>query len=175
MNIFCHPETLSTSALRRLLAVDAGAEPDFGYRPGIPLRSGRFDRTEIDMKLGNLLIEAKLTEYDFQTAPRRLIERYRNLEEVFDLSLLEIQNDTVQSYQLIRGVLAAHRSLDNRFCILCDARRPDLIRAWHRIQIAVKPYKLRCSLQLLTWQEIAGTLPTSLQNFLDQKFGIRFP
>ena len=60
-----------------------GAQPAFGSRPGIPLRNGRTDRTEIDMKLGDLLIEAKLTEVDFQKAPARMIERYRDIDEVF--------------------------------------------------------------------------------------------
>ena len=66
------------------------------------------DCTEINMRLGNLLVEAKLAKYDFQATPRRLIERYRNLEDVFDLKTLEIDGTAVQSYQLIRGVLTAY-------------------------------------------------------------------
>jgi hypothetical protein len=46
------------------------------------------DRTEIDLQLGNLFLEAKLTESNFQTAAPRLIERYRDLETVFDLTRL---------------------------------------------------------------------------------------
>jgi hypothetical protein len=172
MNIFCHPATLVTPGVRRLLGVNAGDEPIFGYRPGIPLRSGRRDCTEIDMMLGDLLIEAKLTEYDFQTAPRKLIERYRDIEAAFDIDELEILGGTVQSYQLIRGVLAAHASPGHRFCVFCDGRRPDLIAAWHRVLTTVKLYDLRCRLQLLTWQELAGVLPGEIQAFLDVKFGI---
>jgi hypothetical protein len=150
MNIFCHPATLVTHGVRLLLGVNAEAEPIFGYRPGVPLRNGRRDCTEIDMMLGDLLIEAKLTEYDFQTAARKLIERYRDIEAVFDIDKLEIVDGTVQSYQLIRGVLAAHALPGLRFCVLCDARRPDLITAWHRTLTTVKLYDLRCRLQLLT-------------------------
>src|SRR2546430_131719 len=84
MNIFCCRRTLSNRALSSILGVSPGNLPQFGFRPGIPLRSGRTDRTEIDMKLGDLMLEAKLTETDFQTAPARMIERYRDLEEVFD-------------------------------------------------------------------------------------------
>ncbi len=124
------------------------------------------------MKLGNLLIEAKLTEYDFQSAPLRLVERYSGLEEVFDREALEVVGGTVQSYQLIRGVLAAHASLDGRFCVFCDARRPDLIAAWQRIVTAVRLCELRSRLQLLTWQELAQVLPTDLREFLNEKFGI---
>ena len=172
MNVFCHPETLDTPAVQGLLGIGAGTEPVFGHRPGVPLRNGRRDSTEIDMKVGNLLIEAKLTEYDFQSAPLRLVERYSGLEEVFDIEALEVVGGTVQSYQLIRGVLAAHASLDGRFCVLCDARRPDLIAAWQRIVTAVRLCELRSRLQLLTWQELAHVLPADLREFLNEKFGI---
>jgi hypothetical protein len=107
-------------------------------------------------------------------APRKLIERYRDIEAVFDIDELEILDGTVQSYQLIRGVLAAHASPGHRFCVLCDARRPDLITAWHRTLTTVKLYDLRCRLQLLTWQELAGALPGEIQSFLDVKFGIKY-
>ena len=172
MNIFCHPETLATPATRQLLSVPADATPIFGYKPRTPLRSSRRDATEIDLKLDSLLIEAKLTEYDFQTAPLRLIQRYRDLEEVFDPDELDIRDGQVPSYQLIRGVLAAHATPSTRFCVLCDARRPDLIASWYRLLRAVKLYDLRCRLLVLTWQELAFTLPAPLRLFLDQKYGI---
>jgi restriction endonuclease-like protein len=69
MNIFCCRRTLSNLALSSMLGVPSGLVPQFGFSPEIPLRSGRTDRTEIDMKLGDLMVEAKLTETDFQTAP----------------------------------------------------------------------------------------------------------
>ena len=72
-----------------------------------PLKSEKRDRTEIDMKLGDLLVEAKLTETDFQTAPARMIERYRDLAEVFNPEHLMMSGKVVSGYQLIRGVLAA--------------------------------------------------------------------
>jgi hypothetical protein len=172
MNIFCHPSTLVSPRLSTLLGVEPDAPVTFGYRPRVPLQNGRKDATEIDMRIGDLLVEAKLTESDFQCAPRRLIERYRDLEEIFDLDKLEIVEDTIYSYQLIRGVLAAHGSENDRFCVLCDARRPDLIAAWHRVQTAVRPYDLRCRLQLLTWQELAAALSDELQIFLKVKYGI---
>ena len=91
---------------------------------------------------------------------------------MFNREAFEVVGGIVQSYQLIRGVLAAHASLDGRFCVLCDARRPDLISVWQRIVMAVKPCGLRSRLQLLTWQELAQVLPTDLQGILNEKFGI---
>ena len=172
MNIFCHPGTLRSPEARLLLGVDAEAKPVFGFKPRVPLRTGGRDCTEIDMRLGDLLIEAKLTEYDFQSAPLRLVERYKDFDEAFDQERLGIHADRVESYQLIRAVLAAFASPADRFCVLCDARRPDLIASWHRVLLAVKVYDLRCRLLLLTWQELAAVLPGPLQEFLEQKYGI---
>lgn len=172
MNIFCCRHTLSNRALSSMLGVSCGNVPQFGFRPNIPLRSGRTDRTEIDMRLGDLMVEAKLTETGFQTAPARMIERYRDLDEVFDREELMISGDVVRGYQLIRGVLAAHAT-GGSFCVLCDARRPDLIENWYSVMRAVRSCVLRCRLQLLTWQELTAVLPRSLQKFLDAKYGIR--
>jgi hypothetical protein len=171
MNIFCSRRTLCNRALSSMLGVRSGLVPQFGFRPNIPLTSGRTDRTEIDMKLGELLVEAKLTETDFQTAPVRMIERYRDLGEVFDLKELLISGEAVPGYQLIRGALAAY-SLGGSFCVLCDARRPDLIENWYSVIRTVRSCVLRCRLSLLTWQELAPVLQGSLQKFLAEKYGI---
>jgi hypothetical protein len=112
-----------------MLGVPSGLTPQFGFRPGIPLRNGRTDHTEIDMRLGDLMVESKLTETDFQTASVKMIERYRDLDEVFDPGEL-MMSSTVRNYQLIRGVLAASAT-GASFCVLCDARRPDLIENWY--------------------------------------------
>src|SRR5207245_1496443 len=137
MNIFCCRRTLSNRALSSMLGVSAGNVPQFCFKPAIPLRSGRTDRTEIDMRLGDLMVEAKLTETDFQTAPSRMIERYRDLDEVFDREDLMMSGDAIRGYQLIRGVLAAYAT-GGSFCILCDARRPDLIENWYAVMRAVR-------------------------------------
>jgi hypothetical protein len=171
MNIFCSRRTVSNRALSSMLGVSSGNVPQFGFRPAIPLRSGRSDRTEIDVKLGDLMVEAKLTETNFQTVPARMIERYRDLDEVFDREELMMSRDVIRSYQLIRGVLAAHAT-GGSFCVLCDARRPDLIENWYAVMRAVRSCVLRCRLQLLTWQELTAVLPRSLQRFLAAKYGI---
>jgi hypothetical protein len=171
MNIFCYRRTVANTALISLLGVTPKQAPVFGFKPGIPLRNGKVDRTEIDMKLGSLLVEAKLTETDFQTASARMIERYRDIEEVFDVGELPRSGDVVHCYQLIRGVLAAHAT-HGSFCVFCDARRPDLIESWYSVMRAVRSCVLRCRLQLLTWQEVAAPLAKPLQRFLTTKYGI---
>lgn len=170
MNIFCCRRRVANRALCSMLGVPCGLTPQFGFRPEILLHDGKKDRTEIDMKLGNLMVEAKLTEADFQTAPAKMIERYWGLDEVFNPDEL-MMSGVVRRYQLIRGVLAAHAT-GGSFCVLCDARRPDLIENWYVVMRAVRSCVLRCRLQLLTWQELSHVLPKSLQKFLAAKYGI---
>ncbi len=54
----------------------------------MPLKSGLVDRTEVDMRLGSLLVEAKLTETDFQARAAAFVERYRDFDAVFDGDVL---------------------------------------------------------------------------------------
>jgi len=170
MNVFCFPEILERSDLRGLLGIENGTLPEFGFKAHVPLVNGT-DRTEVDMKLGSLLLESKLTESDFQTQLKLVVERYRDFKAVFDSRLLPVAGERYVSYQLIRNVLAAHAT-GSSFCVLLDARRPDLLEAWYAIMrcILVSDLRLRC--KVLTWQELAEALPAELQAFLDLKYGI---
>jgi hypothetical protein len=171
MNVFCYPGVLRNARVCALLGIERGLRPEFGFLPQIPLKNGKSDRTEMDMRLGKLLVESKLTESDFQRAPVRLVERYRDLEEVFDRERLPVINNVVQSYQLIRCVLAAHAGAGS-FAVICDARRADLAERWFEVMQAVKDVALRTRLGLVTWQEIAVLLPVRVQRFLSERFGI---
>ncbi|HEX7157993.1 MAG TPA: hypothetical protein VF214_03180 [Edaphobacter sp.] len=171
MNIFCYPKALSRPALCNLLGVEGGLSPEFGFRPQVPLNNGRFDRTEVDMRLGDVLFEAKLTETGFQTAPLRLLLRYRDFEEVFDTDELPRQTEKVRGYQLIRGILAAYAS-DRSYVLLCDVRRADLMEQWFSVLRAVRSYSFRSRLRVLNWQDLTVALPARLRTFLESKYGI---
>ena len=162
---------MEVPAVRALLGSDRAEVPEFGIKPRTPLLNGRKDNTEIDMRIGGLLVEAKLTESDFQIADARLVRRYRDLETVFETCELPLRNGKHVGYQLIRGILAAYAA-EGSFCVFCDARRPDLSECWYRVMRAVRLYDLRCRLKLLTWQELAGVVPGDLQEFLALKYGI---
>jgi hypothetical protein len=84
MNIFCAPGVATSASVLNALGVDEHAIPQFGWKARVPLTSGRFDRTEVDMRFGTLLIEAKLTESDFQMREARIVEAYRDFDAVFD-------------------------------------------------------------------------------------------
>ncbi len=179
MNIFCHPEVLGSGAVRKLLGLEEVAPPVFGHRARVLLANGRFDRTEVDMLLRGLLVEAKLTESDFQSKPLQGMQKYRDFADVFDVDslprILTVAGvERLDSYQLLRNVLCAHAT-GSAFCVLCDQRRPDLIEAWYRIMRCVLPWELRPRLKLLTWQELAAVLPEGLQFFLAGKYGIAAP
>lgn len=223
MNVFCTPGVADSSALRSMLGITGNAGPEFGWKARVPLRSGRVDRTEVDMRWGDLLVEAKLTESDFQCREAKIVEAYRDLDEVFDRELLpkvqirtrrrraavefaeqftqeweepvqgaddiarafraelESQADADQPwesgyahYQLIRNVLAAHAT-GTSFCVLHDGRRPDLREAWFSVMSAVRGTDMTTRCKVLTWQELAASLPEGLREFLHAKYGIVSP
>jgi hypothetical protein len=171
MNIFCHRGLCRSRDIALLLGTETTDEPEFGYKARVPLLNGKTDRTEVDMKLGRLLVEAKLTENDFQIKPAALVESYRDLKKVFEVRALPRISDRYVSYQLIRNVLAAY-AMDASFCVIADARRPDLIEAWHAIMRCVRDAEMRTRCKVLTWQELAAVLPATLQKFLAAKYGI---
>jgi hypothetical protein len=123
------------------------------------------------MRLGDLLVEAKLTESGFQAAPYRLIERYPQLDELFDISELRSPENVVCDYQLIRSILAAYSS-GCGFTLFCDGRRTDMFERWMRVVQAIRSYSFRSRLRIITWQEISATLPKTVQRFLEEKYGI---
>jgi hypothetical protein len=88
MNVFCTPGVVESLAVTNALGIEPAAAPVFGWKARVPLKSGRFDRTEVDMRLGSLLVEAKLTESDFQTCRAVVVESYRDFDEVFGRDLL---------------------------------------------------------------------------------------
>jgi hypothetical protein len=221
MNVFCAPEA---PAVRPTLGVEGDEPPEFGWKARVPLVSGKVDRTEVDMRWGGLLVEAKLTESDFQKRAAGIVEAYRDFDAVFDRELLprselvlarrreavefpeeftqeweelgaQPELETVEiarefqagiearawegvarepayrSYQLIRNVLAAYAG-GYRFCVIHDARRPDLREAWFEVMAAVRSAEMRARCMVLTWQELVVALPVELQAFLDWKYGI---
>jgi hypothetical protein len=171
MNVFCYPGVLRDNQISRLLGAEADAPRCFGYKARVPLANRKVDRTEVDLRWGNLLIEAKLTESHFQIARKQVLRAYRDFSDVFDSGQLPQTDDHYLSYQLLRNVLAAY-ALRCSFCVLVDARRPDLADAWYAVMKCVKPIELRTELRISTWQEVAQVAPRRLRAFLATKYGI---
>jgi hypothetical protein len=174
MNIFCYPGVTRRREVSLMLGAGVGDLPEFGFKPRVPLTSGFVERTEVDMKLGSVLFEAKLTESGFQTQNASIVEGYRDLKEGFECSKLPRRGRAYVSYQLLRNVLAAY-ALNVSFCVLLDSRRRDLVEDWYGVMRCVRSAELKTRCKVLTWQELAAVLPSRLQRFLDIKYGITKP
>lgn len=170
LNVFCYPGTLRHKGLQTFLGIEGGDRPVFGYRPRVPLISGRTDRTEIDMRIGPLLVESKLTESDFQRAAKERVHDYRDFN-IFEASELPQTQTEYLGYQLIRNILAAFAA-NCSFVLMADQRRPDLIEQYYSVVRSIKFSDLRCRCRLLLWQELSSHLPKTLRRFLDEKYGI---
>src|SRR5205085_2379363 len=169
--VFCYPKLLSNWRITALLGLLASCQPIFGFKARVPLQQGKTDRTEVDLKLGSLLVESKLTESGFQQRSCDALARYKDFNTVFEVGELPRAGDLFVSYQLIRNILAAYAT-GSSFCLLLDSRRPDLREAFYRILRCVKASDLRSRLKLLTWQELSGALPPALRSFLAEQYGI---
>ncbi len=171
MNVFCYPGTLKSARVLSLLGIESPVQPEFGVRARVPLLNGRTDRTEVDLQLGNLMIEAKLTETNFQQKAKKVVEGYRDFAQVFEPGELPQDDCVYRSYQLIRNVLAAFAN-GCSFCVMLDERRPDLKEQWFEVLQAIRIHDLRLRCKVLTWQEVAECLPPKVQDFLEDKYGI---
>jgi hypothetical protein len=173
MNIFCHPELNKWKSIKKLfnLSDTKGIIPDFGYKPGVNKNGGKPDDTEIDMKLDNIYIEAKLTESDFTKKEKSIVESYDNFGEVFERDYLEHYSNKYLNYQLIRNILAAYQDKYN-FILLCDARRPDLIREFYLTVRCIKDVSLRSRCNIVLWQEVCKCVGGDLKPFLIEKYGL---
>ena len=106
MNCFCYPEA-AERILRDCLRMNPRGPVEFGVGGNVPLRNGKPDRTELDMRVGNIVCEAKLTEPNFTSKSAKDVEAYRDLNDVFDPGQLRSVEGKYEDYQLIRNVLAA--------------------------------------------------------------------
>ena len=68
----------------------------------LDVANGRFDRTEVVVRLGDLLVDANLTESDFQRAPKEMVGAYLHFPfpEVFSSEELLQTTDDYGPYQL---------------------------------------------------------------------------
>ena len=173
MNVFCYPGLFLHDPFVRLMGLPPTSEPHlvYGFKPGVPLHFSRTDATEVDLKVQDLLIEAKLTEKDFTKKRAAAVERYRDFGSVFESSSLPTQDGYYLNYQLIRNVLAAYH-LGTRFRLICDARRNDLVDAANSILSAIRFSNLRAMCGIVTWQEVARCAPEALGSFLLDKYDI---
>ena len=168
MNIFCHPNIRKWKGVRDLLNIDFIDEIIFGWKE-VRFENEKRHPTEIDMKIGNHLFEAKLTEKDFTKKDLSIVLTYNQVNHVFNINKLMVAENVVSNYQLIRNILAAYAH-DCSFTVILDQRRIDLIRQLLNTIAAVKDEELRTKIGFVTWQEIASVCGDDLKKYLENKY-----
>jgi hypothetical protein len=173
MNCFCFPGAapLIMKGLGLWKSIGSTALPEFGVKAKLPKTQNRQDATELDMRIGPHIFEAKLTESDFVSKPVELVREYVDFSAVFDDSALPVDGTNFEGYQLIRNVLAAFH-LKASLTVLLDQRRPDLLQEWWAVHAAIKSTDLRLRCGFRTWQQVAASSPAPLAAFLSAKYGI---
>jgi hypothetical protein len=173
MNCFCFPGAVPRimKGLGLWESIGSTALPEFGVKAKLPQTLNRQDATELDMKIGSYIFEAKLTEKDFTSSAIEHVHEYTDFNSVFDSSALPVVDSEFKGYQLIRNVLAAFR-LNASLIVFVDQRRPDLLQEWWSVHAAIRdvPLRLRCGFR--TWQQIAAASPPLLAAYLSAKYGI---
>jgi hypothetical protein len=152
-------------------SIGSTAMPEFGVKAKLPKAQNRQDATELDMKIGSHIFEAKLTEKDFTSSAIEHVREYTDFNSVFDSSALPVVDSEFKGYQLIRNVLAAFH-LNATLIVLLDQRRPDLLQEWWAVHSAIKDAKLRLRCGFRTWQQVAAASPPLLAAYLSGKYGI---
>jgi len=170
MNIFCYPKILKWKGVRDLLGVDENS-PHFGVSPLVEKDGTRKESTEIDMEIGDLFVEAKLTEADFVSKDIAKVSKYTHLATYFHIEQLPSDGKKFTTYQIIRNLLAAIQH-GKRHALFCDERRPDLVRSYFETVCCLKKAEHRSQCQVIFWQEIARRCGRDLADFLRQKYGI---
>ena len=173
MNCFCFPGAVPRIMKGLALSDSVGpnALPEFGVKAKLPQTRNRQDATELDMRVGAYIFEAKLTEKDFTSSAIDHVREYIDFDSVFESSALPVADANFKGYQLIRNVLAAFH-LKASLIVLLDQRRLDLLQEWWAVHAAIKSTDLRLRCGFRTWQQVASASPPPLAAYLSDKYGI---
>jgi hypothetical protein len=177
MNIFCHPGFKKWKGVTDLFELEKISSLVFGFKAKVIKNNSKSieeDKTEVDVFINNsIIVECKLTEEDFCSKEKDIVEQYSEFENVFYTNKL-LQSEThYKNYQLIRNILAANQN-NAQFMLICDMRRPDLVKSFQQTVTCIKDQylDLRTNCKIVYWQDIAKVVGVDLKNFLNEKYGI---
>jgi hypothetical protein len=172
MNVFCHPSSLNNPKLIDLIGVDkmpCASDLVFGWNPFFENES-RNHPTEVDMKIGQHIFEAKLTENSFTKKNIDVVFRYPYFSDIFRCDLVKIdQQNRVSGYQLMRNIITAYVHNFN-FTVLLDESRKDLINEFLNVKSTIKDDDLKQRVHYITWQSVINTLDHDLLDFMTKKY-----
>lgn len=171
MSVFCHPQIFKWKGIRQLFGLESEKpELEFGYRPIVKKDGEAQERTEIDMVLDDLYVEAKLTEESFTEKEKEEVEKYSRFSEIFDIQRLPQSDTHYRNYQIIRNILAA-RQKNKSHILLCDQRRGDLVRSYLDTVNCIKEPSDRKKCRVIFWQEIASLAGKDMKDWLWSRYG----
>jgi len=169
MNIFCHPDFTKWEGPKKLLDISSYNDIEFGWNPHF-VNESPFAPTEIDLKIGAHIFEAKLTEKDFTCKESNVVEDYEGFDLVFDKNVLSKTDcNKYKHYQLIRNILTSAK-YNYFFTLFVDETRTDLIKYLFESIIAVKDSSLRKHISFITWQELADVCGYELKTYIYEKY-----
>jgi hypothetical protein len=171
MSVFCHPRLVTWKGVTDLLGF-VPTDPVFGLKARVAKQGTDGDATEIDLAIGDCLVEAKLTEKDFTEKAAPEVLRYTHLQEHFHVDLLGQRNGHFQNYQVIRNLLAAIQHW-RKHVLICDERRPDLVVRYMDTVSCLRDPAHRVNCRVVFWQDLARASGRDLSEFLASKYGIR--
>lgn len=170
LSVFCHPKLPAWKGVCDLLGFSP-VNPVFGFQALIAKAGTKGDKTEIDMAISDYFVEAKLTEADFTESPAINVRLYEQFSSCFHADLLRMRNDCYCNYQIIRNILAAAQH-GKRHMLICDERRPDLLREYMMTASCIRDESVRMRCRVVFWQEIARVAGRELATFLASRYGI---
>lgn len=181
MNIFCYPDFINWEKPKKLLQINNYNCMKFGWNPEFSYEKKKFEYlkklgkenefhpSEIDLKIGDSIFEAKLTEKNFGEKEIEIIQKYDGFELVFDETILKKTDNKYINYQLIRNILVAQK-YNYKFILLVDETRNDLIEYFETTKEAVKNSKLKERIYYKTWQCIIKECEDKLSNYISKRY-----
>lgn len=166
MNIFAHPEVRNWKPIRDLLSINSDDNIEFGWNPDH--KNEKRKKTEIDVKVGNSIFEAKLTEADFKSQHLNIVLSYVDVEKIIDLKDLT-KDEIVSNYQLIRNLVTA-KKYGYKFHLLIDESRTDLRNEFDKVKKSIIDKSLANSIEIITWQQISTCVSDDLKEYLTEKY-----
>ena len=172
MNIFCYPQIKKWKGICDLFKLTEIKDIEFGINPKL-LKNGKLEPTptEIDLVLNDKIIcEAKLTESDFTNKSKESVEEYDKFEGGFNKHYLPQTQKEYSNYQLIRNILALEHY--SAFYLICDARRPDLVKSFYETVRCINDVSLRNRCNIIFWQDIAKSVGRDLRSYLKISYNL---
>ncbi len=168
MNIFCCPDVWNSDGIDALIGCRCH-HPAFFLTCPLLINDGRLDPTSIDIVFEDVFCQAVSPNERFVGQQVSVVNKYRCLEELFDVESLPSHNGIYENFRTIRNLLSAYQ-YGKRHVLLCDDRRSDLVEAYFATVAAIKNEELRSRCRIVFWQDLLHFVDADLSDFVSRRF-----